>query len=173
MRIMFNSSFLPFGSEVAFLNTTITTAINTRFNLHNKRFIKLVLRITGLPHFGARIRAYYLGRLLKQLAPASEILDAGCGIGLNSFLVARRGFVITGIDNNKEKLSSAKQILTKASVKNVEFHQESILNLPYSKRFDAVICFEVLEHIKDDATALFEMSRALKNGGTLLLSVPG
>lgn len=170
---MYKLASQPFGWEVSNLNSIITTAVDTKFNLRNRPLVKLILKFVGLPHFGARIRAHYLGNLLKQLAPSSEILDAGCGIGLNSFFAARRGFSITGIDSDKEKISSAKQILAKVSFKNVEFSQGNILDLPYNRKFDAVICFEVLEHIKDDATALSEMSRALKNEGTLLLSVPG
>lgn len=170
---MFNFSFFPFGYEVSFLNTTLTTAIHTKFNLRNKRTIKLILRTVGLPHLGAQVRAYYLNKLLEQIKPSSKILDAGCGIGLNSFLAARRGFNVTGIDNDKEKISSAKQILAKVPFKNAEFNQGSILDLPYNRKFDAVICFEVLEHIKDDTKAIFEMSRVLKNNGILILSVPG
>lgn len=41
-----------------------------------------------------------------------------------------------------------------------------------SNSFDSVICFHVLEHIKDDTLALVEMKRILKDGGLLFLSVP-
>jgi SAM-dependent methyltransferase len=38
--------------------------------------------------------------------------------------------------------------------------------------FDVVICLEVLEYVKDVVTALGEMHRVLRAGGTLLLSTP-
>ena len=41
-----------------------------------------------------------------------------------------------------------------------------------SASFDVVICLHVLEHVADDATALQEMRRVIRPGGTLLLQVP-
>lgn len=45
--------------------------------------------------------------------------------------------------------------------------------LPFAAAcMDAVVCFEVLEHLRDPSAALAEMARVLKPGGTLLLSMP-
>lgn len=38
--------------------------------------------------------------------------------------------------------------------------------------FDLIICFHVLEHIKEDEKALDEMARVIKKGGSLIISVP-
>jgi SAM-dependent methyltransferase len=48
-----------------------------------------------------------------------------------------------------------------------------ILDIPVeSESFDAVLCTEVIEHVPDPISALREMSRILKPGGTLLISAP-
>jgi SAM-dependent methyltransferase len=39
--------------------------------------------------------------------------------------------------------------------------------------FDAILCTEVLEHVIDPMGALTEMSRILKPGGAIILTVPG
>jgi SAM-dependent methyltransferase len=45
--------------------------------------------------------------------------------------------------------------------------------LPFLDRvFDSVLCTEVLEHLKHPDTAIREMSRVLKPGGNLIVSVP-
>ena len=45
--------------------------------------------------------------------------------------------------------------------------------LPYEDgKFDLVCAFDILEHVEDDLGALAELSRVLKQGGTLILSVP-
>lgn len=164
----------PFGNEIRFLNTTITTATHTKFNLKNKRFIKFILRLTGLPHFGARLRAYYLNKLLHQINPGSYVLDAGCGIGLNTFLAARKGFTVFGIDNDPQKISIANNMLKKSQFNNIQFTIGDITKIkPPSNLYDCVICFEVLEHIEDDEKALKSISRVIKENGSLLLSVPG
>lgn len=46
-------------------------------------------------------------------------------------------------------------------------------NLAYrDDKFDFIICSHVLEHVKDDATAISELKRVLKAGGTGILLVP-
>ena len=163
-----------FGNEVRFLNTTITTANHTRFSLKNKNFVKFILRFIGLPHFGARLRAFYLNSLLDQLIPESKILDAGCGIGLNAFLAARKGHIVTGIDNDSEKIVLAKKMLSRSNYPNVSFLKNDVTKLQFTnKSFDCVICIEVLEHIKNDRKAIQEISKILNEDGLLIVSVPG
>lgn len=165
---------LVFGNEVRFLNTTITTANQTRFSLRNKNIVKFLLRFIGLPHFGARLRAFYLSSLLDQITPGSKILDAGCGIGLNSFLAARIGHRVVGIDNESEKIRLAKKMLSKSKYTNVSFLENDVTKLNFANNsFDCVICFEVLEHIENDRKAIQEISRTLKDDGLFILSVPG
>jgi len=165
--------FTPFGCEVRFLNDTITTAIGKEFNLKNKQLVKSVLNLTGIPHLGARLRAFHLNQLLHQLHGKLKILDAGCGIGLNTFLMAKKGFQIAGIDNDPEKISLAKKMLKHLNFPRTSFALQDITNMKFAREsFDAIICFEVLEHVKEDNLALSEVSRVLKKGGLLLLSVP-
>lgn len=166
--------FQPFGSEISFLNRAIITATHTKFDLTNKTVIKLILKFTGLPHFGARIRAFYLNRLLNQISSHSKLLDVGCGIGLNSFLAARKGIKTTGVDIEKEKISIAKLMLSKVQYPHLRFKLDDATKLTFqNESFDCVICIEVLEHIDKDEKALSEISRALRKNGFLFLSVPG
>lgn len=166
--------FNMLGSELRFLNDTIETASGKKFNLRRSKFVKKVVGIMGLPHFGARIRSNYLNMLLSTLPENYKVLDAGCGIGLNTFLAARKGLNIIGIDNDKKKILSARKMLSKTNYKNISFVYGDITRLKYKNRtFDAVICFEVLEHIKNDKKALYEISRILKKGGKLFFSTPG
>src|SRR5690606_38599538 len=49
----------------------------------------------------------------------------------------------------------------------------NVLNLPFPEDFfDVVICNHVLEHIEDDKTAISELRRVMKSGGTGILQVP-
>lgn len=48
-----------------------------------------------------------------------------------------------------------------------------ITNIPFEENyFDVIICSHVLEHIPDDALAMSELHRVLKNGGWAILQVP-
>lgn len=163
-----------FGHELGFLDGTISTASGKKFNLRKSAIVKFTVGIIGLPHFGARIRANYLDALLNTLQKNDKVLDAGCGIGLNTFLASRKELNIIGVDNDRKKILSAQKMLSKVNYKNTSFVYGDITRLKYkNKTFDAVICFEVLEHIRNDKKALSEISRILKKGGKLFFSTPG
>jgi SAM-dependent methyltransferase len=47
------------------------------------------------------------------------------------------------------------------------------ISIPFTNEsFDSVVCFEVLEHVKDPKTILLEINRVIKNHGSLLISIP-
>lgn len=49
----------------------------------------------------------------------------------------------------------------------------NVLDIPHDKEtFDLIICNHVLEHIVEDAQAISELYRVLKNDGTAILQVP-
>lgn len=51
--------------------------------------------------------------------------------------------------------------------------QADALHLPFpDASFDRVICSEVLEHIPDDVAAMTELTRVLRPGGTMAITVP-
>lgn len=50
--------------------------------------------------------------------------------------------------------------------------QCDILDIPEDELFDIVLCTEVLEHVADPAAALEKLSRLLRPGGTLVVTVP-
>lgn len=166
--------FAPFGNEIQYLDGVIETAVGTKYDLGNKRFIKRILHFTGLPHFGARIRAFYIQKFIAKLPKYMRVLDAGCGIGLNTFLVSKRGNSVFGIDTDTQKIRLAKKMARRIEPENIHFRVMDIRHMNFrNEQFDCVMCIEVLEHIQEDSRALKEISRVLKSDGTLLLSVPG
>ncbi len=104
--------------------------------------------------------------------PEDHILDAGCGLGGSSRLLARTfGCRVTGIDLSASYIDAA-QILsqrTGLSHKNY-FLSGSILDLPWNNStFEAVLCQHLLMNIKDKHAAAQEFFRVLKPGGVLML----
>jgi len=102
--------------------------------------------------------------LCKRYSPiGSSILDAGCGVGLSSYLLAKSGFKVTGIDISPLFISEAKKKYTNQS--KLKFIVEDVGKIPFSDQsFDAVYSYDLLEHITDPKTVLKEMSRVLKKG---------
>ena len=100
-----------------------------------------------------------------------EMLEVGSGIGNFTCLLKKRG-ALTAIDYDRYYLKK----LTKRFAKDVSVGYGDIAKGEYffgkRKRFDCIICLNVLEHVKDDAKALKNTYALLKKGGKLLLLVP-
>ncbi len=131
----------------------------------------LVLSVAGLPHLGWRFRARAVIPLLASEA-GQEILDAGCGPGVNSITLARRGLRVTAIDEDPEKLETL-EALQRALAPDLKLERADVCRLPFEdSAFDKVLCSEVLEHVEDDHGAVSEFARVLRPGGLLVVTVP-
>lgn len=99
-----------------------------------------------------------------------DVLDAGCGVGYGSAVLAAHARRVVGVDLDPEAISYARRRYAGA---NIEFHRDDLLqlNLPDSS-FDAVCSFETIEHLDDRERYLREMRRVLRPGGTYLVSTP-
>jgi len=114
-----------------------------------------------------------LGKLLHHdsfFTPSGRVLEAGCGTGAQTVIVAPQNpecnFV--SIDISIDSLSAAARKITDRNISNVTIHSADVFNLPFNdETFDHVfICF-LLEHISQPAHALGSLKRVLKTGGTI------
>ncbi len=100
----------------------------------------------------------------------STVLEAGCGVGAQTVILARNspGARITSIDVSAGSLEAARARVGAASLRNVSFQQADIFGLPFPERsFDHVfVCF-VLEHLARPRQALAALVSRLREGGTL------
>lgn len=108
-----------------------------------------------------------------------RLLDIGCGNGRHMGEAIRiKGVSIIGVDINMNHLLEAKKRLNDLGKLGFGrgswgFNVAEITRLPFRDHsFHAVICSEVLEHIVEEKTAVSEISRLLKPGRFLALSVP-
>lgn len=116
---------------------------------------------------------------LLDMKPGARVLDLGCGKGRHVHAVAaeREAFVV-GLDLAEADVRAARSDLDALRVSvplpgTAGFLAGDALRLPFSDgAFDIVICSEVLEHIPDYKSAIGEIVRVLKPGGTLGVSVP-
>ncbi|MEM2240134.1 MAG: class I SAM-dependent methyltransferase [Candidatus Bathyarchaeia archaeon] len=106
----------------------------------------------------------------SMLENSKAVLDVGCAEGFITSFISKIPAYVVGIDINRDSLEVAK-----VKVRNVDFIQASITNLPFRERvFDAITCCEVLEHLPNPIIkeGIKEIDRALSAKGILLVSVP-
>ena len=135
---------------------------------------RVYIRLIGVPIVGLRIRARNIFSLIPENRSYHEILDAGSGLGVFSFQLARcfPQANVLGIDLIGGMVRSAEYIRAKAGIPNVKFKTADIASMSEEGQFDLAVCVDILEHIEDDDAALRALYRVLRNGGVLVLHVP-
>jgi 2-polyprenyl-6-hydroxyphenyl methylase/3-demethylubiquinone-9 3-methyltransferase len=110
---------------------------------------------------------------LERAAPlaGSAVLDVGCGGGILSEALARRGARVLGIDLAPALLEVA-ELHAAQSRLNLEYRSVSAeaLALERPASFDLVTCMEMLEHVPDPAAALRSLAQLVKPGGDVVVS---
>ena len=98
----------------------------------------------------------------------SIVLDLGCGTGYGSGLLYKHQNTVYALDISLDALSYAKQ-----HYPGPEYIQGSAERLPFDhNRFNAITCFEVIEHVNNPHSVLSEIRRILRPNGDLFISTP-
>ena len=98
-----------------------------------------------------------------------KILDIGCGDGVLSYMLAKEGAKVSGVDLSDIAIAYAKE---KTKNMQIEFRQASAYELPFDIEFDAIVSSDVIEHLQDVNQYIKEIKRVTKKGGIIALSTP-
>ncbi len=114
------------------------------------------------------------------LRAGDRMLDLGCGFGRHAFEALRRGADVVACDMAHPELVEVGNIVaameeageiptgTTCTATNGD-----ATRLPFPDgSFDRIIASEVMEHIPDDVAALDELTRVLRPGGTIAVTIP-
>lgn len=110
---------------------------------------------------------------MLQITPQSRILDAGCGMGGSSLLLAKKyNAIVNGITLSQKQVAIATQQAQLENVKNVNFKVENALSLASfaDNSFDIVWSLESCEQFYDKNLFIQQALRVLKPGGQLMLA---
>jgi SAM-dependent methyltransferase len=105
-----------------------------------------------------------------------DVLDAGSGNGYFSWLAYQSGAKVVGLNFDSGQVAKAKQFLIGyrgADPGRLSFEEYNLYNLKNDdRRFDEIVCFEVLEHLKRDTDVVKSFSDVLHPGGVLHICCP-
>ncbi len=105
-------------------------------------------------------------------AAGKRVLDAACGEGYGSALLAQTAASVTGVDIDETTVAHANRRY--ADRANLSFRQGDVTRLDDlpDQAFDLVVSFETLEHVEAQEQMLAGFARMLAPGGILLVSSP-
>lgn len=119
------------------------------------------------------VRMEYVFSIIKQhfkSAKNLQVIDVGSGGGLVAEAMAKAGNKVTGLDANSHNIKAATDHLRRSKLKidyknvTVEEHVKS------GKKYDIVLCLEVIEHVANPEIFVRNVSKLLEKGGVLIFS---
>ncbi|RDV03617.1 class I SAM-dependent methyltransferase [Undibacter mobilis] len=115
----------------------------------NERIIDIVARLGGF-------------------TPGARIADLGCGSGVFTGLLNRRGFACTGVDLSPKLIRIARE-----AHPGIDFQEGDIERLPFADdSFDGVLLAGVLHHLPELSKCAAEIKRILRPGGRFVAFDP-
>ncbi|MGD1890235.1 MAG: class I SAM-dependent methyltransferase [Cyclobacteriaceae bacterium] len=113
---------------------------------------------------------FIINNIEKYIPEDGTILDVGCGNGVISSALGEVGFQVRGIDVSEKTIETAR---LQCELPNVQFDCVSAEALKLEqKKYDAIVCSEVLEHLDDPSPLLASLYEALSEDGILIVTVP-
>lgn len=105
-----------------------------------------------------------------------RLLDLGAGGGRHAFEAMRRKAIVTAVDADGAEMKDVAAMMAAVAAEDGGHGCPAVadaLTLPFpDATFDRVILAEVLEHIPADRAAMIELTRVLRPGGTIAVTVP-
>jgi SAM-dependent methyltransferase len=107
----------------------------------------------------------------RRFAAGKRVLDAACGEGYGSSLLATVATSVVGVDVDATTIDHAWQRYGRGG--NVEFRRADATDLPFEAgSFDVVVSFETLEHLARQEELIAGFVRILGGNGLLVISTP-
>ena len=125
------------------------------------------------------LRAWHVRKALREISRkypgAASVLDAGAGFGQYTWRMSRinKRWKIEAVDIDQNHINDNQMFFRKADLSDrVTCRSLDLTRLNESGTFDFILSVDVMEHIEDDELVFRNFFRALKPGGSLLISTP-
>jgi ubiquinone/menaquinone biosynthesis C-methylase UbiE len=108
-------------------------------------------------------------QITAGLPAGARVLEVAFGPGYLAIEIARLGFQVTGLDISRTFVEIATENARQAGV-TVDFRQGDVAQMPFeSSSFDLIVCQAAFKNFTLPQSALAEMHRVLRHGGTAVI----
>lgn len=127
------------------------------------------------------LRSWHIRRLLRDVGGGFDkkeewsLLDAGSGFGQYDRFILKnfQNVKVDSIDVKEEYLEECRHYFKKEVEEGkIRFEYADLLEIETNRKYDLIICIDVLEHIEEDQRVLNNLSRHLREGGYFLMHSP-
>jgi ubiquinone/menaquinone biosynthesis C-methylase UbiE len=126
----------------------------------------------GIRNSGSQVEEYrkQAAQLTADLPAGADVLEVAPGPGYLAIEMARSGRLhVTGLDISQSFVQIASENAKKAGV-NADFRQGDAARMPFgAESFDLVVCQAAFKNFTQPRSALAEMYRVLRTGGTAVI----
>jgi len=99
-----------------------------------------------------------------------KIFDAGCGNGYIAKKLYENGFHVAGCDASEQGVTHALMNIPNSSFKVLSVYDD--MHTEFGNDWDVVISSEVIEHLYDPRTFIYQVSKLLKTNGVFIVTTP-
>jgi len=113
-----------------------------------------------------RVHREIYASVTQWVSPGLRVLDAGCGEGVLSCLLAQNGANVTAIDYSRPNIEAAIRRAKElgGACASISFERGDAEHLPYAENaFDCVVSNHVLEHLPDFERGIAELHRVTRD----------
>src|SRR5262249_5989197 len=112
-----------------------------------------------------------LSKIARRIASGSVILDVGTGPGaLGRYLSTTKACTLDGIEMDAEFAAAARTFYR--NLISVDVETARLDELLPEATYDAIVCADVLEHLRNPGQVLERLARSLRSGGRFIISIP-
>jgi 2-polyprenyl-3-methyl-5-hydroxy-6-metoxy-1,4-benzoquinol methylase len=108
--------------------------------------------------------------VLRFVDAGQHVLDLGCATGWQARQLVERGCTVVGVEVDADAAERARQWCRRVVVADLDVHDVGA-DLA-GERFDVVAAGDILEHLRDPARTLRSVASLLRDGGTVVASIP-